>query len=262
MDATCLATCVERTCPGSCCSTRHCSTGWIRCRCGGSTQHRQHVRVLLLSDEICHGLVADVLRNRFHGFLLTTSPPDVCLKAIRAVSKGELWLSRASLAMAIVDLLGLSVPEMRSIGRSATRRRHGSAHAEGVAGRRTTAPRMHQQGNRARTRDHGRHRQEAPAKRLREAGRAPPRAGRPAPPPGYGVTHSIRARPDADAQRNRNGKSARSQPRLCTLNLRLTAWSVAGFGRLSGWPASQGIPHWTLDGGLPPTPGAAADRKS
>jgi DNA-binding NarL/FixJ family response regulator len=66
--------------------------------------------VLLLSDEIGHGLVADVLRNRFHGFLLTTCQSEVCLKAIRAVSKGELWLSRAALAMAIADLLGLSDP--------------------------------------------------------------------------------------------------------------------------------------------------------
>ena len=68
------------------------------------------MRVLLLWDEICHALVTDVLRNRFNGFLLTTCRPDVCLKAIRAVNEGELWLSRASLAMAVVDLQGLSEP--------------------------------------------------------------------------------------------------------------------------------------------------------
>lgn len=70
-------------------------------------EHCRHVRVLLLWHEICQGLVADVLRNRFHGYLLTTSLPDICLQAIQAVSKGELWLSRASLAEAIAELLGL-----------------------------------------------------------------------------------------------------------------------------------------------------------
>ena len=76
----------------------------------------RHVRVLLLWDEICHGLVADVLRNRFHGFLPTTCPPEVCMKAIRTVSKGELWLSRASMATAITDLLEPSVLEPSAPG--------------------------------------------------------------------------------------------------------------------------------------------------
>lgn len=52
------------------------------------------VRVLLVAEQACHSAVADVLRNRFHGLLLTTSPPRLCLKAVHAVSKGELWLSR------------------------------------------------------------------------------------------------------------------------------------------------------------------------
>lgn len=72
--------------------------------------HARHVRVLLLWDEICHGVVADVLRNRFHGFLLTSCRPEVCLKAIRTVNKGELWLSRASMAQAITDLARLQGP--------------------------------------------------------------------------------------------------------------------------------------------------------
>lgn len=63
------------------------------------------VRVLLVSDQICRGVVAEVLRNRFHGFLLTTSPPDVCRKAIRVVSQGELWLSRGLLVEAITEPL-------------------------------------------------------------------------------------------------------------------------------------------------------------
>lgn len=66
-------------------------------------QHCPHVRVLLVAEHACHSAVAAVLRNRFHGLLLTTSPPDLCLKAIRAVSKGELWLSRQLLAQVITD---------------------------------------------------------------------------------------------------------------------------------------------------------------
>ena len=110
MDASCLATCVEHHLPKVLLLDKALLDGLdpqsllrIHARSG-------HVRVLLLSDEICHGLVADVLRNRFHGFLLTTCVPKVCLKAIRAVCQGELWLSRASLAMAITELLGLSDP--------------------------------------------------------------------------------------------------------------------------------------------------------
>ena len=65
-------------------------------------------RVLLLWDELCDGLVVDVLRYRFHGFLLTSWLPELCLKSIRAVSRGELWMSRAALANAIADLLSAS----------------------------------------------------------------------------------------------------------------------------------------------------------
>lgn len=90
-----------------------------------------HVRVLLLSDQICEGLVADVLRNRFHGFLPTTCLPELCVKAIRAVSEGELWLSRASLAMAIDDLLGPSDPGVL----------RGSADAPRVDGFQSLTPR-------------------------------------------------------------------------------------------------------------------------
>ncbi len=91
----------------------------------------QHVRVLLLWDEMRQDLVADVLRNRFHGFLLTTCLPRVCLKAIRAVSEGELWLSRASMATAIDDLMGLSNPgDLRA-----------SADASGVDAYQTLTPR-------------------------------------------------------------------------------------------------------------------------
>ena len=110
LDATCLATCVEHHLPKVLLLDKALLDGLdpqslrrIHAQC-------QQVRVLLLWDEICQGLVADVLRNRFHGFLLTSCLPQDCLKAIRAVSKGELWLSRASLAMAITELLEQSDP--------------------------------------------------------------------------------------------------------------------------------------------------------
>lgn len=63
--------------------------------------HSHQVRVLLLCDEVGHGLVADVLHHRLHGCLQTNCTPEVCLKAIHTVSQGELWLSRASLTRAI-----------------------------------------------------------------------------------------------------------------------------------------------------------------
>lgn len=66
-------------------------------------QRCPHVRVLLVAEPADRSAIADVLRNRFHGLLLTTSPPDLCLKAIYAVSKGELWLSRRLMAQVITD---------------------------------------------------------------------------------------------------------------------------------------------------------------
>jgi DNA-binding NarL/FixJ family response regulator len=105
MDATCLATCVEHHLPDVLLLDKALLDGLDPQSLRRIHAQSQHVRVLLLWDEFCHGLVADVLRNRFHGFLLTACPPEGCLKAIRAVSQGELWMSRASLAMAIADLL-------------------------------------------------------------------------------------------------------------------------------------------------------------
>ena len=63
------------------------------------------VRVLLLCDEVCAGLVEAVLRNRFHGVLLASGSPDASVKAIRVVSCGELWLPRTLLANAAFDPL-------------------------------------------------------------------------------------------------------------------------------------------------------------
>lgn len=110
LDASCLATCVEHHLPKVLLLDKELLDGLDAHSLRRLQAQSGHVRVLLVSDEICQGLVADVLRNRFHGFLLKTCQPEVCLKAIRAVSKGELWLSRASLAVAIDDLPGLSDP--------------------------------------------------------------------------------------------------------------------------------------------------------
>jgi DNA-binding NarL/FixJ family response regulator len=62
------------------------------------------VRVLLIWHEISRCLLADMLRNRFNGFLLTTCLPETSLKAIRAVSRGEAWMSHEALAIASTDL--------------------------------------------------------------------------------------------------------------------------------------------------------------
>jgi DNA-binding NarL/FixJ family response regulator len=69
--------------------------------------HAKHpgLRVLLLCDEAGAGLVEAVLRHRFHGFLLTRCSPAASAKAIRAVSRGELWLPRTMLASAVFDPL-------------------------------------------------------------------------------------------------------------------------------------------------------------
>jgi two-component system nitrate/nitrite response regulator NarP len=62
------------------------------------------LRVVLLWDEICEPLVREALQDRLHGFLFTHATPELCLRAIRAVSRGELWLSRALLAKAIASM--------------------------------------------------------------------------------------------------------------------------------------------------------------
>ena len=103
MDATCLATCLERRHPKVLLLDKMLLDRLDPLSLRRIRQHRPHVRVLLVSEQVCRSVVADVLRNRFHGLLLTTSPPDLCLKAIRAVSKGELWLSRHLMAEAIID---------------------------------------------------------------------------------------------------------------------------------------------------------------
>jgi len=78
------------------------------------------VRVLLWCDEVSDGLVAELLRHRFHGFLLSSCPPQTSVKAFRAVSCGELWMPRTLLADAILDRLqpapvGALPPDLASL---------------------------------------------------------------------------------------------------------------------------------------------------
>lgn len=63
------------------------------------------VHVLLLSHASYPGVAGEVLRNGFRGFLSTRCPSPLCVQAIRAVCRGELWLSRASLVEALTGLL-------------------------------------------------------------------------------------------------------------------------------------------------------------
>jgi len=73
-------------------------------------QSQPGLRVLLVGDESGTAPVADVVRHRFHGYLGTGASPELSLKAIRAVSRGELWLSRACLARALAELAGQATP--------------------------------------------------------------------------------------------------------------------------------------------------------
>jgi DNA-binding NarL/FixJ family response regulator len=81
----------------------------------GTLGRNVDTNVLLVGDEFGHGRVVDVLRHRFQGYLATTCTSEVCLKAVRAVDRGELWLSRTALANAIAQLL----PNVEPIASSA-----------------------------------------------------------------------------------------------------------------------------------------------
>ncbi len=104
MAATSLASCIERHLPNVLLLDTS-LLDELDPRALRRIQHQaKHVRVILLSDDISEGLVADVLRHHFNGLLLTTSHPGISLKAIDAVVKGELWLPRAAMAAVIADL--------------------------------------------------------------------------------------------------------------------------------------------------------------
>jgi len=73
--------------------------------------HQAQVHVLLVADAPYPGVVTDVLRHGFQGFLQTACAPDTRLQAIHAVSDGELWLSRAALAATVTELLARAGPD-------------------------------------------------------------------------------------------------------------------------------------------------------
>jgi DNA-binding NarL/FixJ family response regulator len=54
-------------------------------------------RVLLVGDRSCAALAEQVVRHRFQGFLLARDAADACVKAVRTVKQGEVWLPRALL---------------------------------------------------------------------------------------------------------------------------------------------------------------------
>ena len=62
-------------------------------------------RVLLVGDRACTALAEQVVRNRFQGFLLATNAADVCVKAVRTVKRGELWVPRALLVQLLFEHL-------------------------------------------------------------------------------------------------------------------------------------------------------------
>ncbi|HEU5295056.1 MAG TPA: response regulator transcription factor [Burkholderiaceae bacterium] len=56
------------------------------------------LRVMVHDDAVVNQALADmVVRHRFHGLLHAHCPPEIGVKAIRAVMRGELWLPRALL---------------------------------------------------------------------------------------------------------------------------------------------------------------------
>jgi DNA-binding NarL/FixJ family response regulator len=65
------------------------------------------MRILLLIDQPRADTVEEILRNRFHGFLLADCPPEVCVRAIRAIARGEIWIPRTLLANALSEVLDL-----------------------------------------------------------------------------------------------------------------------------------------------------------
>jgi len=64
-----------------------------------------HQRVLLVGDRACTALAEQVVRNRLQGFLLARDAADACVKAVRTVKRGELWVPRALLVQLLFEHL-------------------------------------------------------------------------------------------------------------------------------------------------------------
>jgi DNA-binding NarL/FixJ family response regulator len=67
------------------------------------------LHVLLVAQALAARLHEEVLRCRFHGELPVNCTPETCLKAIRAVCRGEIWLPRAQLSKAVARGMGARV---------------------------------------------------------------------------------------------------------------------------------------------------------
>jgi DNA-binding NarL/FixJ family response regulator len=66
-------------------------------------ERRPDRRVLLVGDRESAALAEHVVRNRFHGFLLAAAAVSACVKAVRAVTRGEMWMPRALLVQLLLE---------------------------------------------------------------------------------------------------------------------------------------------------------------
>lgn len=61
------------------------------------------VRILLLCSEVQPSLVRKVIGGGYHGFILRDQFDELAVRALLAVSRGDLWMPRAMLQSAIFD---------------------------------------------------------------------------------------------------------------------------------------------------------------
>lgn len=62
-------------------------------------------KIILLADACTEHAVAHVLQKGARGILSMRASPQDCLRAIRAVSEGEIWIGRKQLASILGDIL-------------------------------------------------------------------------------------------------------------------------------------------------------------
>ncbi len=81
--------------------------GPMRRRAGRAARHYASLapRVLLLARSPGAALVETILRHRLHGFLCAETAIADCVRAIRRVAAGEIWVPRALLATVLADLM-------------------------------------------------------------------------------------------------------------------------------------------------------------
>jgi two-component system response regulator NreC len=60
-------------------------------------------RILLIADHACTALAEQVVRNRFDGLLLAKGAAENCVKAVRGVEQGEMWVPRALLVRLLLE---------------------------------------------------------------------------------------------------------------------------------------------------------------